>query len=73
MGWVIVLAFKPLVDSMTTAGLIWLISGGMAYTVGALIYQVKGIKFNHAIFHLFVLIGSACHYIVVLSYCIKSY
>ena len=71
MGWVIVFAFKPLVDSMATAGLLWLISGGLAYTIGALIYQVKGLKFNHAIFHLFVLIGSACHYIVLLKYCIK--
>jgi len=71
MGWVIVIAFKPLVDSMETAGLVWLISGGLAYTVGALIYQVKGINYNHAIFHFFVLAGSICHYIVVLNYCIK--
>lgn len=71
MGWVIVIAFKPLVDSMPIAGLVWLVSGGLAYTVGALIYQVKGLKFNHAIFHLFVLLGSVCHYIVVLNYCIK--
>lgn len=71
MGWVIVIAFKPLVESMAMAGLIWLISGGLAYTIGALIYQIKGLKFNHAIFHLFVLIGSVCHYVVVLYYCIK--
>jgi hemolysin III len=71
MGWVIVIAFKPLVQSMATAGLIWLIAGGLAYTVGAVIYQIKSIKFNHAIFHFFVLIGAACHYVVVYSYCIK--
>ncbi|HEY5509772.1 MAG TPA: hemolysin III family protein [Prolixibacteraceae bacterium] len=71
MGWVIVIAIKPLIDSMETAGLIWLIAGGLAYTVGALIYQIKGLKYNHAIFHLFVLAGSACHYIVVFRYCVK--
>ena len=71
MGWVIVIAFKPLVECMATAGLIWLIAGGLAYTVGAVIYQIKAIRFNHAIFHFFVLIGAACHYVVVYSYCIK--
>ena len=72
MGWVIVIAFKPLVNSMETAGLMWLIAGGLAYTIGAILYQIKGLKFNHAIFHLFVLVGSACHtYIVVFSYCLK--
>ena len=71
MGWVIVIAFKPLVECMATAGLIWLIAGGLAYTVGALIYQIKSLKFNHAIFHIFVLIGATCHYVVVYSYCIK--
>ena len=71
MGWVIVIAFKPLVNSMETVGLMWLIAGGLAYTIGAILYQIKGLKFNHAIFHLYVLAGSACHYIVVFSYCLK--
>lgn len=71
MGWVIVIAIKPLVNSMETAGLIWLLAGGLAYTFGALFYQIKGLKFNHAIFHIFVLIGAVCHYIVIYSYCIK--
>jgi hemolysin III len=71
MGWVIVIAFKPLVASMASAGLIWLIAGGLAYTIGAILYQIKGLKFNHAIFHLCVLAGSMCHYIVVYFYCLK--
>jgi hemolysin III len=71
MGWVIVIAFKPLVDSMALGGLIWLISGGLAYTIGAVIYQIDGIKFNHVIFHIFVLIGAACHYVVAYFYCIN--
>lgn len=71
MGWVIVIAIKPLVDSMELAGLIWLLAGGLAYTFGALLYQMKGLKYNHAVFHVFVLIGSICHYVVIYSYCIK--
>ena len=71
MGWVIVIAIKPLINSMSTAGLLWLLAGGVAYTIGAALYQVKGLKFNHAIFHLFVLLGAAFHYVVVYFYCIK--
>lgn len=71
MGWVIVIAFKPLTESMETAGLIWLISGGLVYTLGALIYQIRGLKFNHAIFHFFVLAGAACHFIVIWAYCLN--
>jgi hemolysin III len=71
MGWVIVIAIKPLVNSMEVAGLLWLLAGGLAYTFGALLYQIKRLKFNHAIFHIFVLTGAACHYIVIYSYCLK--
>lgn len=71
MGWVIIIAIKPLVDSMELAGLIWLLAGGLAYTSGALLYQLKRLKYNHAVFHVFVLIGSVCHYIVIYSYCLK--
>jgi len=70
MGWVIVIAVKPLITSMPTPGLIWLLAGGIAYTIGAVLYQFDNLKYNHAIFHLFVLIGAACHYIVVYYYCI---
>jgi hemolysin III len=70
MGWVIVVAIKPLIDSMETAGLVWLLAGGLAYTLGALFYQIKSLKYNHAIFHVFVLIGAACHYVVIFSYCV---
>ena len=71
VGWVIVIAIKPLINSMETAGLVWLLAGGLAYTVGAILYQLKGLKYNHAVFHVFVLIGSACHYVVIYSYCLK--
>jgi len=68
MGWVIVIAIKPLINSMVTSGLLWLLAGGIFYTLGALLYQKKSIKYSHAIFHIFVLLGSICHYIVVLNY-----
>lgn len=71
MGWVIVVAIKPLITNMETNGLIWLLAGGVAYSVGAILYQSNHLKFNHAIFHFFVLIGAVCHYIVIYQYCIK--
>jgi hemolysin III len=71
MGWIIVIAFKPLMENLPFEGLMLLISGGVAYTIGALIYSFKRIKLNHAIFHCFVLIGSACHFISIYLYVLK--
>jgi hemolysin III len=68
MGWIIVCAIKPLMASLDEVGLRWLIAGGVAYTLGATIYAVSAIKFNHAIFHIFVLLGSCCHFITVYFY-----
>ncbi len=65
MGWMIVFFIKPLIANLSMAGIYWLVAGGLAYTVGAILYAIKGLKFNHAIFHLFVLIGSACHFITI--------
>ena len=68
MGWVIIFAIKPLVNNLPSDGLIWLFAGGFSYTIGAILYSVKKIKFNHAIFHVFVLIGSFCHFMSVYYY-----
>ena len=68
MGWVIIIAIKPLINSMVLPGLLWLMAGGIFYTVGAILYQRKSMKYNHVIFHIFVLLGSFCHYIVILYY-----
>jgi len=68
MGWLMVFVIKPLINSIAMDGLLWLFAGGMAYTVGAILYSIKAIKFNHAIFHLFVLLGSACHFVSVFVY-----
>lgn len=61
MGWIIIFAIKPLINNLSTEGLYWLFTGGIFYTVGAILYAIKGIKFNHAIFHIFVLFGAFCH------------
>jgi len=68
MGWVIVFALKPLINNLAPEGVFWLFAGGLAYTVGAIIYGIKKIPLNHAIFHVFVLIGSACHFVSVYFY-----
>ena len=68
MGWVIVFAIKPLVQNLPIEGLLWLLGGGISYTVGAILYSIKRIKYNHAIFHIFVLLGSFCHFMAVFFY-----
>jgi hemolysin III len=70
MGWIIVFAFKPLYTHLSPDGFFWLLAGGVSYTVGALLYQIKKLKFNHAIFHIFVLIGTICHFISIYFYVI---
>lgn len=74
MGWLIVIATVPIQQTLGTAGLGWLIAGGVLYTIGAVIYGTKrpNITFAmfgfHEIFHVFVLGGSLCHYILMLKY-----
>ncbi len=68
MGWAIVFAIKPLAANLAPAGLFWLLAGGVSYTVGAVIYAIKQVPFNHAIFHVFVLLGSISHFISVYFY-----
>lgn len=75
MGWVCVLAFTQILNSLSTAGFMWLLIGGIIYTVGGIIYALKLPIFNskhknfgsHEIFHLFVMAGSICHFIMM--YC----
>ena len=65
MGWVIIFALEPLMTNLATAGLWWMLAGGIAYTLGAILYNITRIKFNHAIFHIFVLLGTFCHYMSI--------
>ena len=68
MGWIIIFAIKPLLINLPSDGIFWLIAGGISYTLGAVIYSIKKIKFNHAIFHIFVLFGSGCHFLSIFLY-----
>jgi hemolysin III len=68
MGWMIIFAIKPLINNLSADGLWWLMAGGVAYTVGAILYMIKKVPFNHAIFHMFVLLGSFCHFVSVYWY-----
>lgn len=68
MGWLIVAAFKPLYENLALGGIIWLVAGGLLYTFGSIFYVWRRIPYHHAIWHVFVLAGSACHFISVFGY-----
>ena len=68
MGWIAVVAFNPLLAALTPAGMEWLVAGGIIYTVGIIFYACNWIPYNHAIWHVFVLAGSICHFCSVLWY-----
>lgn len=68
MGWLMVIAIKPLAMVLSGYGLFWLFLGGAFYTVGAVFYLWRRLPYNHAVWHMFVLAGSACHFIAVLGY-----
>jgi hemolysin III len=68
MGWLILFVIKPLANNLVDAGMLWLVIGGISYSLGAIIYSIKRISFNHAIFHIFVLLGSFCHFVAVYFY-----
>jgi hemolysin III len=68
MGWLIVLVIGPVTERMNPAGLWLIVAGGVAYTVGVAFYAARGLKFHHLIWHVFVLLGSACHVLAALWY-----
>lgn len=72
MGWVIIIAISPLVKAFSFEGLMWLFSGGMFYTIGSIFFLINKIPYNHAVFHVFVLAGSICHFIAVFWFVLPS-
>ncbi|MEA3558787.1 MAG: hemolysin III family protein [Candidatus Thermoplasmatota archaeon] len=70
LGWCILLAIKPIIDNLATGGLILLAAGGVAYSIGALIYARKGIRYSHSVWHIYVLIGSIFHFACIFFYVI---
>jgi hemolysin III len=72
MGWVILVAIKPLFAAVAPGGLILLLTGGLAYTLGIGFYAWRRLPHHHAIWHVFVLAGSAAHYFAILDYVIPA-
>lgn len=69
MGWLAVVGFRPLLLSLSTAGFLWLLAGGICYTGGIAFYLLEGrLRHAHGIWHLFVLAGSACQYVAIAVY-----
>jgi hypothetical protein len=69
LGWCVVLALKPTIASVPMSGLLWLLAGGIAYTVGAVLYGLgKKKRYMHSIFHLFVLLGSILQFVAIIGY-----
>jgi hemolysin III len=72
MGWLIVFAFKPLYLNLPLGGIVWLVVGGLFYTFGSIFYVWRRIPYHHAIWHVFVLAGSACHFFSIFGYVIPA-
>jgi len=68
MGWLVVVALRPLLQHLAPAGIGWLLAGGMIYSAGLVFYAWKKLPFHHTIWHLFVLTGSVCHFVAVFYY-----
>jgi len=69
MGWIALLAIQPLIESLSMAGFLWLLGGGLFYTVGIVFYIIDLKKYHfHGIWHLFVLAGSTTHYFTIMYY-----
>jgi hemolysin III len=68
MGWVGVIAFKPLLAHLQTGGMVLLLAGGVAYTLGVPFYLWRKLPYHHSVWHFFVLAGSVLHYLAVLLY-----
>jgi len=68
MGWLVVVAVKPLLAAVPWPGLAWLVAGGLLYTGGVAFYAAKRVRYAHTVWHLFVLAGSACHFVAILGW-----
>ena len=73
MGWFIVIALKPALAAIPVGGVAWLVAGGAAYMGGVAFYAWKRLPYNHAVWHLFVLCGSVCHFFAVLFYVLPEH
>ena len=65
MGWQVMIFIKPLMQQLSAENFQYLVAGGIFYSVGAILYSIKRIPYNHAIFHVFVLLGSFSHFLAI--------
>lgn len=68
MGWLVIIAIKPLLETVPLEGLLWIGGGGLAYTLGVIFYAMARYRFAHFVWHLFVLAGTMCHTVAVIGY-----
>jgi hemolysin III len=68
MGWLVLIAIEPVWTLVPKWGLFWLLAGGIAYTAGAVFFMLERVRYFHFVWHLFVVLGSACHFVAVLRY-----
>ncbi len=68
MGWVVIVALKPVFLRVPAWGVFWLLAGGLAYTIGAAFYAASRVRYNHLVWHVFVMVGTTCHFVAVLRY-----
>lgn len=68
MGWIMIFAVRPLVSNLPFDGIVWLMLGVLSYMIGAIFFSFNKMKYNHAVFHKFVLLGSFCHFISIFYY-----
>jgi hemolysin III len=66
MGWLAIIAFKPLLAAIPLEGILWIIGGGAFYSLGVIFYLWTKLRYSHAVWHLFVLAGSICHFFGIL-------
>ena len=68
MGWLAVTIVNPLLDTLSVEAIWWLVAGGVLYSIGAIFYLIRKIPYNHVIWHVFVILGSAAHFITIYCY-----
>ena len=73
MGWLIIITIRPLIDALSIGGMMWLLAGGIIYSIGGVIYTIKKPNLHpkfgyHELWHVLVLLGAACHFIAILFY-----
>jgi hemolysin III len=73
MGWIIVVDIEGLLTMVPFNGVLWLVAGGFAYTFGIIFFAIDRIPYNHAIWHVFVIVGSVCHYLAILWYVVPEF